>query len=138
MRAMGSNALASYIVLACRPRSENAPQTDRRGFMAELKRELPEAIKRLQQGNIAPVDLAQAAIGPGMAVFSRYSQVLEPDGRKMTVRTALALINQVLTEVWRNRRTNSTTRPAGPSPGTSSTASTRGSSARPSSCPRPR
>lgn len=99
MRAMGSNALASYIVLACRPRPENAPQTDRRGFMAELKRELPEAIKNLQQGNIAPVDFAQAAIGPGMAVFSRYSQVLEPDGRKMTVRTALALINQVLTEV---------------------------------------
>src|SRR5690606_16445002 len=72
--------------------------TDRRGFMAELKRELPEAIKNLQQGNIAPVDFAQAAIGPGMAAFSRYSQVLEPDGRKMTVRTALALINQVLTE----------------------------------------
>ncbi|HEY8342917.1 MAG TPA: hypothetical protein VIK75_07985, partial [Calditerricola sp.] len=99
MLSMGTNALASYIVLACRPRPENAPQTDRRGLMAELKRELPAAIKRLQQGNIAPVDFAQAAIGPGMAVFSRYSQVLEPDGRKMTVRTALALINQVLTEV---------------------------------------
>ncbi|HEY8416355.1 MAG TPA: DUF1156 domain-containing protein, partial [Thermaerobacter sp.] len=97
--SMGTNALASYIVLACRPRPENAPQTDRRGFMADLKRELPQAIKRLQQGNIAPVDFAQAAIGPGMAVFSRYSRVLEPDGRKMTVRTALALINQVLTEV---------------------------------------
>ncbi|PZN02542.1 MAG: hypothetical protein DIU76_10380, partial [Bacillota bacterium] len=99
MRAMGSNALASYIVLACRPRPESAPQIDRHGFMVELKRELPAAIKRLQQGNIAPVDFAQAAIGPGMAVFSRYSRVLEPDGRPMTVRTALALINQVLTEV---------------------------------------
>ncbi|EKP95442.1 DUF1156 domain-containing protein [Thermaerobacter subterraneus] len=99
MRAMGSNALASYIVLACRPRPEDAPQIDRRGFMAELKRELPDAIKRLKQGNVAPVDLAQAAIGPGMAIYSRCSRVLEPDGRKMTVRTALALINQVLTEV---------------------------------------
>ncbi|QBS38322.1 DUF1156 domain-containing protein [Thermaerobacter sp. FW80] len=99
MVSMGTNALASYIVLACRPRPEDAPQIDRRGFMVELKRELPEAIKRLQQGNIAPVDFAQAAIGPGMAVFSRYSRVLEPDGRPMTVRTALALINQVLTEV---------------------------------------
>lgn len=99
MRAMGFNALASYIVLACRPRSEDAPQTDRRGFVAELKRELPGALRRLQQGNVAPVDFAQAAIGPGMAIFSRYSRVLEPDGRPMSVRTALALINQVLTEV---------------------------------------
>lgn len=99
MRAIGSNALASYIVLACRPRPKDAPRTDRHGFMAELKRELPQAIKRLQQGNIAPVDFAQAAIGPGMAVFSRYSRVLEPDGQPMTVRTAMALINQVLTEV---------------------------------------
>ncbi|MBX6773123.1 MAG: DUF1156 domain-containing protein [Chloroflexi bacterium] len=99
MRAMGSNALASYIVLACRPRPEDAPQTDRRGFVAELKRELPTALHRLQQGNIAPVDFAQAAIGPGMAIFSRYSRVLEASGRPMTVRTALALINQVLGEV---------------------------------------
>jgi putative DNA methylase len=99
MIAMGTNALASYIVLACRPRPEDAPQTDRRGFMAELKRELPAALRRLQQGNIAPVDFAQAAIGPGMAVFSRYSRVLEPDGQPMSVRTALGLINQLLTEV---------------------------------------
>src|SRR5690606_19562391 len=99
MVSMGTNALASYIVLACRPRPENSPQIDRRGFMVELKRELPAAIKRLQQGNIAPVDFAQAAIGPGMAIYSRYSQVLEPDGRPMTVRTALALLNQVPTQV---------------------------------------
>ncbi len=99
MVSMGTNALASYIVLACRPRPKDAPQTDRRGFMAELKRDLPGALRRLQQGNIAPVDFAQAAIGPGMAVFSRYSRVLEPDGRPMTVRTALALINQVAVEV---------------------------------------
>lgn len=99
MVSMGTNALASYIVLACRPRPEDAPQTDRRGFVTELKRELPGALRKLQQGNIAPVDFAQAAIGPGMAIFSRYSRVLEPDGRPMTVRTALALINQVLAEV---------------------------------------
>ena len=99
MIAMGTNALASYIVLACRPRPADAPQTDRRSFVAELKRELPTALRRLQQGNIAPVDFAQAAIGPGMAIYSRYSRILEASGRPMSVRTALALINQTLTEV---------------------------------------
>jgi putative DNA methylase len=99
LNAMGSNALASYIVLACRPRPADAPQTDRRAFVAELKRELPVALKRLQQGNIAPVDFAQAAIGPGMAIYSRYRRILEASGRPMSVRTALALINQTLTEV---------------------------------------
>jgi putative DNA methylase len=97
--AMGANALASYIVLACRPRPADAPQTDRRAFVAELKRELPVALRRLQQGNIAPVDFAQAAIGPGMAIYSKYSRILEASGRPMSVRTALALINQTLTEV---------------------------------------
>ena len=99
MVAMGTNALASYIVLACRPRPADAPQTSRREFIAELKKELPAALRHLQQGNIAPVDLAQAAIGPGMAVFSRYGKVMESSGRPMTVRTALALINQTLDEV---------------------------------------
>jgi putative DNA methylase len=64
-----------------------------------LKRELPDALRKLQHGNIAPVDLAQASIGPGMAVFSRYSNVIEADGSPMTVRTALQLINQALDEV---------------------------------------
>lgn len=99
MISMGSNALASYIVLACRPRPKDAPQTDRRSFVAELKRELPAALRRLQQGNIAPVDFAQAAIGPGMAIYSRYRRILESNGKPMSVRTALALINQTLTEV---------------------------------------
>jgi len=99
MRAMGSNALASYIVLACRPRPANASQTDRRSFVAELKRELPSALRHLQQGNIAPVDFAQAAIGPGMAIYSRYDRILESSGNAMMVRTALSLINQTLTEV---------------------------------------
>ncbi|MDF2092590.1 DUF1156 domain-containing protein [Knoellia sp. 3-2P3] len=95
---LGANALASSIVLACRPRPAAAEATNRRGFIAALKGELPEALRHLQQGSVAPVDLAQAAIGPGMAVFTRYGQVLEADGSIMTVRTALALINQVLDE----------------------------------------
>ena len=99
LQARGTNSLASYIVLACRPRPADAPETDRRSFVAELKRELPVAIKRLQQGNIAPVDFAQAAIGPGMAIYSKYRRILEASGRPMSVRTALALINQTLTEV---------------------------------------
>lgn len=96
--ASGSNALASSIVLVCRPRPENAPSTTRRQFLNELKRELPEALKNLQQGNIAPVDLAQASIGPGMAIFSRYTKVLDADGSPMRIRTALQLINQMLDE----------------------------------------
>ncbi|MHB1511526.1 MAG: DUF1156 domain-containing protein [Acidimicrobiales bacterium] len=99
MRNQASNALASSIVLACRPRSETAGITDRRGFLAALHAELPKALRELQQGNIAPVDLAQAAIGPGMAVFSRYAKVVEPTGDAMPVRSALTLINQVLDEV---------------------------------------
>lgn len=99
MVSMGTNALVSYIVLACRPRAVNAPQTDRRSFVAELKRELPAALRHLQQGNIAPVDFAQAAIGPGMAVYSRYSRIIESSGNSINVRAALSLINQILTEV---------------------------------------
>ncbi len=99
MRGMGSNALASSIVLVCRPRPENAGIASRRDFLAALRRELPEALRHLQKGNIAPVDLAQAAIGPGMAVFSRYSRVMENDGTAMGVWTALALINGTLDEV---------------------------------------
>ncbi len=96
MVSMGTNALASYIVLACRPRPEGAPLATRREFVGALKKELPEALRQLQHGNIAPVDLAQATIGPGMAVYSRYSKVMEADGSPMTVRTALQIINQEL------------------------------------------
>jgi putative DNA methylase len=99
MRNQGSNALASSIVLACRRRSETAGITDRRGFLATLRAELPHRLRELQQGSVAPVDLAQAAIGPGMAVFSSYARVIEPNGENMPVRTALALINQALDEV---------------------------------------
>ncbi len=99
MVSMGTNALASYIVLACRPLPTNAPQTASTQFRQELKRSLPAALRHLQQGNIAPVDFAQAAIGPGMAIYSRYSRILESSGKAMTVRAALGLINQTLTEV---------------------------------------
>jgi putative DNA methylase len=98
MLASGTNALASSIALVCRPRSETAGLATRKDFLTALKAELPDALRHLQQGNIAPVDLAQAAIGPGMAVFSRYSKVVEADGSAMSVRTALGLINQVLDE----------------------------------------
>ncbi|MGO9955543.1 MAG: DUF1156 domain-containing protein, partial [Solirubrobacteraceae bacterium] len=97
--ASGKNALASSIVLVCRPRSANAPIATRREVVDALRAELPDALKRLQHGNIAPVDLAQAAIGPGMAVFSKYAKVLEADGRPMTVRAALGLINHALDEI---------------------------------------
>ena len=96
---IGTNALASSIVLVCRARSVEAGVTDRRGFIQELKGTLGHALRDLQSGGVAPVDLAQASIGPGMAVFSRYAKVIEPNGDPMRVRTALALINQVLDEV---------------------------------------
>ena len=99
MVSMGTNALASYIVLACRPRPADAPRVGRNAFVAELKRELPPALRHLQQGNVAPVDFAQAAIGPGMSVFSRYSAILESSGKAMTVRTALGLINGLKDEL---------------------------------------
>ena len=86
MLASGINALASSIVLACRPRADDAPSATRRDFAAALRRELPAAIRHLQSENIAPVDLARAAIWPGMAVFSRYARVLEADGATMPVR----------------------------------------------------
>ena len=98
MLSSGTNALASSIVLACRPRPAEAPTATRGQLLAALRAELPPALRRLQQGNIAPVDLAQAAIGPGMAVFSRYAEVAEADGRAMTVRTALGLIDRLLDE----------------------------------------
>ncbi|MCA2627574.1 MULTISPECIES: DUF1156 domain-containing protein [unclassified Microcystis] len=98
MRGQNSNALASSIVLVCRPRPADAPKASRRQFLNELKRDLPQALKLLQQGNIAPVDLAQASIGPGMAIYSKYAAILESNGTSMGVRTALQLINQILDE----------------------------------------
>lgn len=97
--ASGTNALASSIVLVCRPRAQSAPLTTRKDFIGSLKRELGPAIRILQKENIPAVDLQQAAIGPGMAIFSRYKKVVESDGTPMRVRVALGLINQALDEV---------------------------------------
>ena len=88
------NALASSIVLVCRKRPEDAPQTTRRNLIATLRKELRPALRELQRSNIAPVDLAQSAIGPGMGVFSRYRRVLEADGTPMSVRSSLQVINE--------------------------------------------
>ncbi|MEV8181524.1 DUF1156 domain-containing protein [Specibacter sp. NPDC078692] len=99
MISIGTNALASSIVLALRPRPDEAPIIDRRGLLTELRASLPESLRVLQQGGIAPVDLAQAAIGPGMGIFSKYSKVLEPNGESMSVRDALRAINSILDEV---------------------------------------
>ena len=96
---MNTNALASSIVLVCRPQASDAPTATRREFLDALRSELPEALRKMQQGNIAPVDLAQAAIGPGMAIFSRYVRVLDASGAAVSVREALALINETLDEV---------------------------------------
>jgi len=90
------NALASSIVLVCRKRPPDAPACTRRDFINALKRELRPALQKLQASNIAPVDLAQSAIGPGMGVYSRFSRVLEADGTPMRVRAALQIINQEL------------------------------------------
>lgn len=94
--AMETNALASSIVLVCRKRPEEVPFCPRRSFITELKRELRAALKNMQTSNIAPVDMAQAAIGPGMGVYSRYAKVMEADGSAMGVRTALQVINAEL------------------------------------------
>ncbi|NLD95689.1 MAG: DUF1156 domain-containing protein, partial [Synergistaceae bacterium] len=98
MVGMDTNALASSIVLVCRKRPADAPSATRRELLASLSREIPPALRLLQSGNIAPVDLAQAAIGPGMAVFTRYSKVLDAQGQPVSVRDALALINRILDE----------------------------------------
>jgi putative DNA methylase len=99
MRGRGSNALASSIVLGCRARSPEAPTATRRELVAAMKAELPNAITHLQRSNIAPVDLAQAAIGPGMAVYTRFAKVIDAEGKSVSVREALALINQVLDDM---------------------------------------
>jgi putative DNA methylase len=98
MIGSGTNALASSIIIVCRQRRSDVPTATRREFVTALKAELPLALAYLQRGNIAPVDLAQAAIGPGMAVYTRYAKVLDAEGKPLSVREALALINQTLDE----------------------------------------
>ncbi len=98
MIGSGTNALASSIILVCRRREADADIATRRDFITALKAELPGALQQMQKGNIAPVDLAQAAIGPGMAVYTRYEKVLDAEGNHLPVREALSLINQTLDE----------------------------------------
>jgi len=99
MRGLGSNALASSIVIACRPRHERAPLASTGEFIAALRSELPGAVRILQSGNIAPVDIAQSTIGPGIKIFSRYARVVEADGSPMSVSDALLHVNSVLGEI---------------------------------------
>ena len=98
INANQSNALASSVILVCRVAPSDVAATTRREFVAALQRELPKALQQLQAGNIAPVDLAQAAIGPGMAVYTRYARVLDAEGKPLLVREALSLINRTLDE----------------------------------------
>lgn len=98
VRNVDRNSLASSIILVCRPITKDVPTATRREFVSQLKRELPTALRLLQAGNVVPVDLAQASIGPGMEVFTRYAKVLDAQGNPMSVREALALINEVLDE----------------------------------------
>lgn len=99
LRAIGSNSLSSTVVLVCRPRENLAPMATRAEFVQSLRAELPDAVRLLQSGNIAPVDIPQSTIGPGVGVFSRYARVVESDGTAMPVSVALAIINDVLGEI---------------------------------------
>ena len=99
MIGQGTNALASSIILVCRPRGAGAPSIGVRQFLGDLRRDLPDALRAMRQGNVAPVDLAQASIGPGMAIYSRHASVTGADGKPMPVRDALKRINEVLDEV---------------------------------------
>ena len=105
-RANDSNALASSIVLVCRKRDATAATCTRKNFLRELKSELEASLAHLQASNIAPVDMAQSAIGPGISVYSRYAAVLESDGSPMTVRSALKLINQALDDYFHGQGEN--------------------------------
>lgn len=104
--AQDTNALASSIVLVCRKRDATAATCTRKNFLRELKKELESSLAHLQASNIAPVDMAQSAIGPGISVYSRYAAVLESDGSPMTVRSALKLINQALDDYFHGQGEN--------------------------------
>ena len=102
----GKNVLASSIVLVCRKRSDTARAITRREFVARLRDKLPDALKKIREGGVGPVDMAQASIGPGMGIFTAASSVLEPDDTPMSVRAAIALINQVRDEISGEEATN--------------------------------
>ena len=104
LNSLGANTLASSVILVCRPRPEDAPFANRNEFISALEAELPDALNQLTQGHIAPVDLAQAAIGPGMEIYSRYSSVSTIAGVEVTVRDALENINRVIEEYHRREQ----------------------------------
>ena len=105
LREIGSNALASSVILVCRPRVADAPVATRRQFLDELENRLPEALNYLtREGHIAPVDLAQAAIGPGMEIYSKYSRVETISGEPVPISDALAEINRVIGEHHRQEQ----------------------------------
>jgi putative DNA methylase len=99
MRGLGSNALASSIVLVCRKRADGASTATRSEFLRALKRDMPDAVDKIRKAGVGPVDMPQSVIGPGMGVFTRYTNVLEDDDSLMGVKTALALINRVWGEI---------------------------------------
>jgi putative DNA methylase len=99
MIGIGANAVASYIVMTCRPRPSGAGATSLNEFARTLRRELGPAVRDLQSSSILPIDLAQAAMGPGMQIFSRYREILDQNGRRVPVEQALRLINQALSEI---------------------------------------
>ena len=102
--SLDANVLASSIVLVSRPRPTDAEVIQRRDFLLALNRELPLALKQLKQGDVPPVDMAQAAIGPGMAIYSRYKQVLEADGTPMPVRTASHSLIKRWMSIWLSKK----------------------------------
>ena len=105
LREVGRAALASSIVLVCRQRPASASLGTRREFLAALKAELPDALRRLQESNIAPVDLAQASIGPGMAVFSCFASFVEADGSSLRVQwPGLSQLDFRLSMKWARRK----------------------------------
>ncbi len=99
LRGHGSNALSTYVLLTCRNKPESLSSIDRRGFIKFLQSELPELLQAMQSAGVTPLDLAQASIGPGMSVFTRFESILESDGSKMSVRTSLGLIRQCVDEI---------------------------------------
>ncbi len=138
-RQIGANSLASSVVIVCRPHPEDAPTATRRQFLDVLEAELPKALEQLTwEGHIAPVDLAQAAIGPGMQVYSRYRRVETIGGELVPVREALANINRVIAEYDERSRATWTHRLASASIGSSKPAITRAAMVRRKTWPGPR
>ena len=125
----GTNALASSIVLVCRRRDASAPTITRADFLRALRREMPAALTEIRHAGVGPTDIQQAAIGPGIGIFTRHAQVLNTDGTPMLVKDALKLINQVREEITSHGDADTIARPALPSTGSPPKVSRRASPA---------